>query len=207
MPAKIQLRHIIAALGLVCLLIFLAYQSTLGPAPTEAISVPLQIDVDAFVPVDPNAITAPDARPLAVLNAATAQSATGAAVIFDGYYDSAQPEPYLLGGPTVAPVATPGPLYGMRIYFGTLAAVRYSLPKGDVVIITIQLSPDAANLGLNLGEETTLPGGMRAWVIEKNPSALYPNRVTLRQNSLIIVLASPQALEDLKLLATQVELR
>lgn len=168
--------------------------------------------------ISPENIQAPDARPFALFNAATAKTATAAGVLFRAEYVP------LAEQPSDTTPLTPDIYNHGQISFRFVACLKYTLPEGVVVVTSVQPSPLAARLKLLLGDTPiTLANGTPAWATENVllmgingvPAEAIPNfkeihfanRVTWTHEDLIITVASNLPIKRLQELAVEVVMK
>lgn len=179
------------------------------------------LNITIFTEVAPADIQAPDARPIALFNAATAQTAKWAGVYFVGVYDPV--EHRVEAGPgTPDPYAKTLEEYtNDEISFGILSTLKYTLPDGDVLVSTGLPNPRMLQHKLYLGQQAiTLANGTPAWaskmeeeyegiglVTAAHKDLYFPNRVTFVQGDLLITVASALPMERVQELAAEVVLK
>lgn len=170
------------------------------------------LEIINFTEVAPQRVVAPDARPFAVLNEATTQSAEVVLVSFGADYDVAQHR--LVSD-------TGEPLPDDQGAFTILATIKYQLPKGVVLVSTTRPSNAATKHKLYLGNQAiTLANGTPAWttmvetansdgtlLTEANQELYFPNQIIWVQGDLLITVASPLPLERVQELAAQVVMK
>lgn len=169
----------------------------------------LPMSAMTFTEVSPENIQAPDARPFAVFNAATAKTAQTVAADFTGEYDPAE---LSVEGPPSDIEPFPGDeRTNGSLYFAVLATLKYTLPDGVVLLTTTQPSAALLKYQIYMGnQELLLTNGLTAWggVHESNTKPTFSNRLLWTQGNLILTLASDDLpLERLQELAVEVAMK
>lgn len=187
---------------------YFAFASTLPP-----------LEVTTFTEVAPEGVVAPDARPFAVFNDTTTQTAEAIGVSFGAHYDAAQntlvPNPAETPAEALTDVPAPD-----RVRFTIFATLKYTLPEGEVLVSTTRPSDTATEHKFYLGDQAiTLANGTPAWastvvlyssdilVTTANKELYFPNQVIWAQGDLLITVASPLPMERLQELAAQVVMK
>lgn len=181
-----------------------------GPDSESTIAMTLPpMDTILFTKVAPENIQAPDARPLAVFNAAIAKTVQGVAASFTGEYDPTQPM-VLRGTQDRGSLTDYERTHGL-IAFSILATLKYTFPEGVVLLTTTQPSAGALKYDIYMGrQEMLLANGILAWggVYDSNTKPAFSNRLLWTQGNLILTLASDDLpLERLQELAAEVVMK
>lgn len=165
------------------------------------------MEIATFTEVTPEDLQAPDARPVAVFNAATTQTAKWVGVCFVGAYDPIQQE-VGLGTPQPIPDSE-DELTNGTIAMGILAAVKYMLPEGEVLVTTAKPTLATLKYEIILGEyPITLANGAPAWTAIYEALPYLNNQVIWIQGDVIITVASADLpLERLQELAVAVAMK